>query len=341
MPCTEIQADWGAQRIKDLSLFRAVWEATEAEAVAGPTRAGQAGHEPDRRVQLSEVRPRHDVGALRRDRHRARDEGRHELGRRPHRHAGRTRRLGDRGHRRRPHRLRLLATSSRRCRSASSCGAWTRPCRPTSSPRPNDLRYRAPHHRRARGARGATSFPDNWIYINDPNVKVGRIQNFGRWSPYLVKDGRTCLGLELFVDEGDEWWNMSDAELIENGKRELAGDRAARPGRRRSRLRGADAEGVSVLRRATTRTTWRARRVARRARGQRVSGRTQRHAPLQQPGPLDADRDAVGREHLRRAPRHLVGQRRSRVPRGAQRRRGRRRRLRSFVVTCQRGRRVD
>jgi protoporphyrinogen oxidase len=64
-------------------------------------------------------------------------------------------------------------------------------------------------------------FPDNWIYINDPNVKVGRIQNFGRWSPYLVKDGRTCLGLELFVNEGDEWWTMSDDDLIANGTKEL------------------------------------------------------------------------------------------------------------------------
>ncbi len=68
----------------------------------------------------------------------------------------------------------------------------------------------------------ADGFPDNWIYVNDADVKVGRIQNFGRWSPYLVKDGRTCLGLELFVNEGDKWWTMADADLIENGKRELA-----------------------------------------------------------------------------------------------------------------------
>jgi hypothetical protein len=38
------------------------------------------------------------------------------------------------------------------------------------------------------------AFPDNWIYIHDPEVKVGRIQNFGAWSPFFVKDGRTCLG---------------------------------------------------------------------------------------------------------------------------------------------------
>ena len=65
------------------------------------------------------------------------------------------------------------------------------------------------------------SFPDNWIYIHDPDVAVGRIQNFGRWSPYLVKDGRTCLGLEFFVTEGDEMWTKPDEELVEQGKREL------------------------------------------------------------------------------------------------------------------------
>jgi protoporphyrinogen oxidase len=65
-------------------------------------------------------------------------------------------------------------------------------------------------------------FPDNWIYVHSPDVKVGRIQNFGSWSPYLVKNGRTCLGLEYFVTEGDELWSMSDDDLVELGKRELA-----------------------------------------------------------------------------------------------------------------------
>ncbi len=65
------------------------------------------------------------------------------------------------------------------------------------------------------------SFPDNWIYIHDPGVKVGRIQNFGSWSPYLVKEGRTCLGLEFFVNEGDDTWTKTDEELIAQGKREI------------------------------------------------------------------------------------------------------------------------
>ena len=68
----------------------------------------------------------------------------------------------------------------------------------------------------------SAGFPDNWIYIHSPDVKVGRIQNFGSWSPYMVKEGRTCLGLEYFVFEGDELWNSTDEELIELATVELA-----------------------------------------------------------------------------------------------------------------------
>ncbi|MGH9104901.1 MAG: NAD(P)/FAD-dependent oxidoreductase, partial [Acidimicrobiales bacterium] len=67
----------------------------------------------------------------------------------------------------------------------------------------------------------SASFPDNWVYVHDPTVKMGRIQNFGRWSPYMVKDGRACLGLEYFVFEGDELWSMRNEALVEMGKREL------------------------------------------------------------------------------------------------------------------------
>jgi protoporphyrinogen oxidase len=65
-------------------------------------------------------------------------------------------------------------------------------------------------------------FPDNWIYVHYPGVKVGRIQNFGSWSPYMVKDGRTCLGLEYFVFEGDELWAADDETLISMATDELA-----------------------------------------------------------------------------------------------------------------------
>ena len=64
-------------------------------------------------------------------------------------------------------------------------------------------------------------FPDNWIYIHATDVRVGRIQNFGSWSPYMVKEGRTCLGLEYFVFEGDDLWRSSDAELVALATAEL------------------------------------------------------------------------------------------------------------------------
>lgn len=66
-------------------------------------------------------------------------------------------------------------------------------------------------------------FTDNWIYIHDPGVKVGRIQNFKSWSPELVPDpSLNCYGLEYFCFEGDGLWNSSDADLIALAKKELA-----------------------------------------------------------------------------------------------------------------------
>jgi protoporphyrinogen oxidase len=65
------------------------------------------------------------------------------------------------------------------------------------------------------------AFPDNWIYVHTPGVRVGRVQNFGSWSPYLVKDGRTCLGMEYFVNEGDDMWRMPDEELVALARSEL------------------------------------------------------------------------------------------------------------------------
>lgn len=65
-------------------------------------------------------------------------------------------------------------------------------------------------------------FDDNWIYIHDPNVKVGRIQNFKNWSPAMVPDpGMSSLGLEYFCNEGDELWTSADADLVALGKVEL------------------------------------------------------------------------------------------------------------------------
>lgn len=83
-------------------------------------------------------------------------------------------------------------------------------------------------------------FPDNWIYIHDPTVKVGRIQNFKNWSPDMVPDlSKTSLGLEYFCSEGDELWTMPDADLVELGKREVE---------RIGVAKAADVEGGCVIR---------------------------------------------------------------------------------------------
>jgi protoporphyrinogen oxidase len=60
----------------------------------------------------------------------------------------------------------------------------------------------------------ADLFPDNWIYVHTPAVRVGRIQNFKNWSPDMVPDpSKTCLGMEYFCSRGDDLWGRTDAEL--------------------------------------------------------------------------------------------------------------------------------
>ncbi|MCL6250228.1 NAD(P)/FAD-dependent oxidoreductase [Altererythrobacter sp. KTW20L] len=66
-------------------------------------------------------------------------------------------------------------------------------------------------------------FPDNWIYIHDDKVQVGRVQNFRSWSPEMVPDSDVaCVGLEYFCFEGDGLWSMADADLVELAKKEMA-----------------------------------------------------------------------------------------------------------------------
>ncbi|HSS40972.1 MAG TPA: NAD(P)/FAD-dependent oxidoreductase [Solirubrobacterales bacterium] len=70
---------------------------------------------------------------------------------------------------------------------------------------------------------GEPPFPDNWVYVHDPRARVGRIQNFRAWSPWMTPDPRrSCLGLEYFCFEGDDLWDSSDEELVDLGRREVA-----------------------------------------------------------------------------------------------------------------------
>jgi protoporphyrinogen oxidase len=77
---------------------------------------------------------------------------------------------------------------------------------------------------------GEDLFPDNWIYIHEPDVQVGRIQNYRSWSPWMVPDPSTaCVGLEYFCFKGDELWTMDDDALVELATRELAAIGLASP----------------------------------------------------------------------------------------------------------------
>jgi protoporphyrinogen oxidase len=75
-------------------------------------------------------------------------------------------------------------------------------------------------------------FPDNWIYVHDPGVRVARIQNFKNWSPEMVPDPSfTSLGFEYFCDEGDGFWTRDDRELLQLAREELGRIGLADPGR--------------------------------------------------------------------------------------------------------------
>ena len=65
-------------------------------------------------------------------------------------------------------------------------------------------------------------FPDNWIYLHDPDTRAGRVQNFGAWSESMVQPGTTCLGVEYFCFEGDEIWEMTDEDAVALATAELA-----------------------------------------------------------------------------------------------------------------------
>jgi len=219
VPCTEIQADWGAQRIKNLSLFRAVWEALKPKRIR--KRAGKAKQVTSLIEEFNY--PKYGPGMMwERCTELVTGQGANvvfdALVTKVEHADGRATAV-------------TSITEGVEIRypctdviSSMPIGALLRAMEP---PVPADvvaaadgLRYRD-FITVALVVPEEDGFPDNWIYINDPTVAVGRIQNFGSWSPFMVKDGRTCLGLEFFVTEGDDMWTKADADLIEQGKREM------------------------------------------------------------------------------------------------------------------------
>src|SRR5579871_4969927 len=79
---------------------------------------------------------------------------------------------------------------------------------------------------------GEDLFPDNWIYIHEPKVRVGRIQNFRSWSPWMVPDpSKACVGMEYFCFAGDDLWSMVDDDLVALAAEELERLRLAPKGK--------------------------------------------------------------------------------------------------------------
>ncbi len=106
----------------------------------------------------------------------------------------------------------------------------------------------AAHARRHRGSAANGMPPDNWIYIQEPDVKLGRLQVFNNWSPALVADPATIwLGLEYFCAEGDELWSMADGAFLSFAAAELAKIGLIARAGCAGRHGGARAQGLSGL----------------------------------------------------------------------------------------------
>ncbi len=100
---------------------------------------------------------------------------------------------------------------------------------------------------------GEDLFPDNWIYIHEEHVEVGRIQNYRSWSPWMVPDPDTaCVGLEYFCFKGDDLWTMSDDDLVALATRELDALGLATPDKVRRGHVVRVPHGLPDVRRATT-----------------------------------------------------------------------------------------
>ncbi len=259
MSCDEISADWAAQRIKGLDLATAIINGAQTLARCGrKRRRGRTRRryrqDADRELPISAQGPRHDVGGGG-----AQDQG----ARRPHRDGPRTCRPRIR---RRPAslwRIEVATADGGRETYTARHVVSSAPLRelverikpvPISLLHARALRYRD-FLTVALMVRKAELFPDNWIYIHDPSVKVGRVQNFRSWSPEMVPEGMSCLGLEYFCFEGDGLWNAARPRSHRAGESGSGADRACCRRRRGRRLRGAPGQGLSGLRRRTIATT--------------------------------------------------------------------------------------
>ncbi|MGE0231997.1 MAG: NAD(P)/FAD-dependent oxidoreductase [Flavobacteriaceae bacterium] len=219
MSCDEISADWAAQRIKGLSLWSAAHDALRRSlGLRGPRRGGpktliesfryprkgpgMMWEAAARRMQQMGGRLHMDAEAEQVDFHQ-----RSGLWKVTARAADGTRRV---------FRARNVLSSAPIRELMEAVNP-----RPVSRAAASQLRYRDFLTVVLIG-KAREELPDNWIYIHDPAVKVGRVQNFRSWSPEMVPDDdATCLGLEYFCFEGDGLWTAPDEELVALARREI------------------------------------------------------------------------------------------------------------------------
>jgi protoporphyrinogen oxidase len=232
MPCREVSADWAAQRIRGLSLSKA------ARNALLPKRASSQRAQGDRSQEIKTLitsfrYPRLGPGML------------WEAAARKVRQMGGTVEMGVRA-------LAIEALPSGGWRLELAQGGETRQVEAqhliSSAPlgwlvgaiRPQlpsealqaavSLEYRD-FFTVALILRPRVSFGDNWLYIHDPDLKVGRIQNFANWSSAMVPEpGMACYGMEYFTNTDQSLWQMQDAELIALATRELEALNLARSG---------------------------------------------------------------------------------------------------------------
>jgi protoporphyrinogen oxidase len=220
MPCDEMSADWAAQRIKGLSLWGAVIDGVKRSL--GLNRTPNDGQAVKTLLETFRY-PRLGPGMMweaARDKILATGDGQIFMGHSLQELA----RDAEGG-------WRLQAAAADRTLSIAAdhviSSAPIRELVARLSPQPNctaeaaDLKYRD-FLTVALKIRSEELFPDNWIYIHDGKVKVGRVQNFRSWSPEMVPDENVaCVGLEYFCFEGDGLWSMPDDELVELATKEM------------------------------------------------------------------------------------------------------------------------
>ena len=220
MPASEISADWGAQRIKGMSLWSAVWE---------PFRARVMGRRKSRSKQVTSLieefqYPKYGPGMMwERCTEKVEAAGTRVL--------METRVTGI--CRDDEKATAVVATTDGKTTEypadhVISSMPFSQLLQAMDPPAPPEVREAADSLEFRDFLSVALVVPaekvewtDNWIYIHAPEAKTMRVQNFGSWSPFMVRDGRNVLGLEYTVTEGDDWWSAPDSELIERGKAEL------------------------------------------------------------------------------------------------------------------------